>query len=26
MNFFYTVWAERIDVDKLQIEVNQNRS
>jgi len=22
MNFFYTVWAERIDVDKLRVEVN----
>ena len=22
MNFFYTVWAERIDVDKLHVEVN----
>ena len=22
MNFFYTVWAERVDVDKLRVEVN----
>jgi hypothetical protein len=22
MNFFYTVWAERIDIDKLRVEVN----